>query len=518
MIAISTRLLIFLKSLPFPLVLFFSALVGALLPLAFAPFAIWPLAIILPAVLLVLADSNYTNKQVILIGFGFGLGCFGFGVYWIYNSLHDFGMAQPIVSGAITVLMIFILSAFPALTLLAWKWIQRRIGRQSIWLVPILWFTFEWFRGWGFTGMPWLSLGYALGESPLAGFVPLIGVYGLSAISILVSVALIQVVLYKAYRFASLVVLVFASGYGLQHIEWTEQQSKSLDVTIVQGNIPQEMKWQSDQSENILNIYWDETEKYWNSDLIVWPETALPGQFENIRHSILSFLSKEASDNDSHILTGLLMSDKANRKSHNSMLLLGGGLDENEVIYHKRHLVLFGEYYPMRWLLDLMSHLINIPYSDLQAGPYEQPLMKVRGLSLGVSICFEDVFSRDIMLSIPQANILVNASNDAWFGDSLAAHQHLQMAQMRSLETGRAMVRSTNTGVSAFIDFKGRIIQKTEQFKTLSIIETMTGRTGITPFYYFAKVQHWIAGLILIILLAGWFKTRYEKTAILSLS
>ncbi|MFT5226778.1 MAG: apolipoprotein N-acyltransferase, partial [Polaribacter sp.] len=191
MIVASTRFLAFLKSLPLPLLLLLSALVGALLPLAFAPFAIWPLAIVLPAVLLVLADSRDTNKHVVLTGFCFGLGYFGFGVYWIYNSLHDFGMAPPIVAGAITALMIVTLSVFPALTLLAWQSIQRRIGQQSIWLVPILWFTFEWFRGWVLTGMPWLSLGYALGESPLAGFAPLIGVYGLSAIGLLVAVALI---------------------------------------------------------------------------------------------------------------------------------------------------------------------------------------------------------------------------------------------------------------------------------------------------------------------------------------
>jgi len=512
----STRLSAFLIRLPFPLLLLFSLLLGALMPLAFAPFFVWPLAIIFPAILLVLADSRDTNKQVILTGFGFGLGYFGFGVYWIYNSLHDFGMAPPIVAGAITALMIVTLSVFPALTLLSWQSIQRSIGQRSIWLVPVLWLTFEWFRGWILTGMPWLSLGYALGESPLAGFAPLIGVYGLSAIGILVSVALIQLVHYKSYRLVSLVVLllVFSFGSGLQHVEWTEQQSKSLDVTIVQGNIPQEMKWQSDQRQNIFNTYWNETNQYWSSDLIVWPETALPGQFENVKQNTLSFLSKEAAEKDSYILTGLLMSDKANRKFHNSMMILGGDLGENEGVYHKRHLVLFGEYYPMRWLLDLMSQLINIPYSDLQPGPDEQPLMKVKGLFLGISICFEDAFSRDIMLSIPQANLLVNASNDAWFGDSLAPHQHLQMAQMRSLETGRAMVRSTNTGVSAFIDFKGRIIQQTEQFKTLSITQTMNGRTGITPFYYFAQVQHWIAGLILIILSVGWFKTRHEKTTI----
>lgn len=490
----ANRRFVFLKSLPFPYLLLLSALVGALMPLAFAPFAIWPLVIVLIAVLLVLIDSRDTNKQIFLTGLCFGLGYFGFGVYWIYNSLHDFGMAPPIVACAITALMIVTLSIFPALTLLAWQSLKRSMGDRAIWLVPILWFTFEWFRGWVFTGMPWLSLGYALGESPLAGFAPLFGVYGLSALGVLISVASIQVIQTKAYCTATIIVIVFALGFALQQVEWTEQQSKSLDVSIVQGNIPQEMKWQYDQYQNIFNTYWRETEQYWESDLIVWPETALPDLSENIRQSILNPLSKIAAEKDSHILTGLLVSDKVNRKTHNSMMMLG----ENEAVYHKRHLVLFGEYYPLRWLLDLMSHLINIPYSDLQPGPKEQPLMNVKGLFLGISICFEDAFSRDIMPSIPQANLLINASNDAWFGDSLAPHQHLQMAQMRSLETGRAMVRSTNTGISAFIDFKGRIIQQTEQFKTVSITQSMSGRTGITPFYYFYKIQEVLAFIIFL--------------------
>ena len=514
MIAIR-RLLAPTKGQPFYLQLYplllLSALIGALLPLAFAPFAIWPLAIILPASLMVLADSRDTSKQVFLTGWCFGLGYFGFGVYWIYNSLHDFGMAPPIVAGAITALMVVSLSVFPALTLCSWKMLQRKMGRKSIWLVPVLWFTFEWFRGWFLTGMPWLSLGYAMGDSPLAGFAPLIGVYGLSALAVLISVTLIQIVQLKVYGYFTIAILILAMGFGLQQIDWTEQQGSSIDVTIVQGNIPQEMKWQYDQRQNIFNTYWQETQQHWDSDLIVWPETALPGQSENIRQSILDPMSKAAAENNSQILSGILVSDSANQKFYNSMMMLGANLGNDGAVYHKRHLVLFGEYYPLRWLLDLMSHLINIPYSDLEPGPQEQPLMSVKGLLLGISICFEDVFSRDIMPSIPAANLLINASNDAWFGDSLAPHQHLQMAQMRSLETGRAMVRSTNTGVSAFIDHKGRIIEKTEQFKTISITQKMTGRSGITPFYYFAKIQHWLATIILFVLLLGWFKQRREK-------
>ncbi len=217
-----------------------------------------------------------------------------------------------------------------------------------------------------------------------------------------------------------------------------------------------------------------------------------------------------ATEQDSSILTGVVVTESENNNFYNSMLLLGS----NQGVYHKRHLVMFGEYYPLRWLLDFMRNFINIPYSDLTPGPREQPPMSINGTQLGVSICFEDVFSRDIMPALPEASLLVNASNDAWFGDSLAPHQHLEIAQMRALETGRPMVRSTNTGVSAFIDYRGRIIESSDQFKTQSITRDIVGRTGVTPFYYFFKVQGWVAVLILLALLIFVYRVSHANNRI----
>jgi apolipoprotein N-acyltransferase len=198
-----------------------------------------------------------------------------------------------------------------------------------------------------------------------------------------------------------------------------------------------------------------------------------------------------------------VISDTANDSYYNGLMLLG----KERSLYLKRHLVVFGEYYPMRWLLDFLRGFINIPYSDLTSGPGEQELMKVKDTILGLSICFEDAFSRDVLMALPEANLLVNVSNDAWFGDSTAPHQHLQMAQMRSQETGRAMVRSTNTGVSAFIDYRGKIIAQSEQFRTQSISLTLSGRSGVTPFFYFAKVQGALAVFaLLVILILAWRK------------
>jgi apolipoprotein N-acyltransferase len=490
------------NNLPYTLIL--AALLGSTMPIAFAPLSIWPLGILLPALLIVLADTQHSLRRVILIGWVFGLGYFGFGVYWLYNSLHDFGNASPPMAAALAALMIICISLFPALTLVSWKLAQRVLGQWTIWLLPLLWFAFEWLKGWILTGFPWLSLGYSQVDSPLHGFAPFIGVYGLSAVCVLLSVALIRVVRNRQYLHIALVVLIPGLALSIQNIDWTEPQSTPLRVTIVQGNIPQEIKWQYDQRQNIFDIYWRETNKNWDSDLIVWPETAIPGRSENIEQSVLIPMSIAATQQGSSILTGVVVSESEKNIFYNSMLLLGS----SQGAYHKRHLVMFGEYYPLRWLLDFMRSFIDIPYSDLTSGSRNQPLMSVNETRLGVSICFENVFSRDIMTALPEANLLVNASNDAWFGDSLAPHQHLQIAQMRALETGRPMVRSTNTGISAFIDYRGRIIESTEQFNTQSITREMLGRMGVTPFYYFAQVQGLLAALILVVLLIFVFRFR----------
>ncbi len=479
-----------------------SLVLGCLLPLAFAPFDWWPLAILIPALLLWNVDVDWWPRSLMLSGWLFGVGYFGFGVYWVYNSLHDFGQAPPSVAAAITGLLVVYLALAPALVLLCQGWSKRRLGAASLWLLPFFWFGFEWFKGWFLTGMPWLSLGYAHTDSPLSGFAPLIGVYGIGALSLLMSVAFYIALRERRFAWLGVVLAVPLAGWLLQQVDWTEPMERRLEVTMVQGNIPQEVKWRYDQRQNIFNTYWRETSRHWDSDLIIWPETALPGRSEDIEQTVLRPVQEMVRRQGSALMTGLVVSEKANDHFYNSVALLG----ETRTYYHKRHLVLFGEYYPMRWLLDLMSGVISIPYSDLTAGPAEQPEMRVDGLVLGVSICFEDAFSRDIMLALPSANLLVNLSNDAWFGNSTAPHQHLQIARMRALESERAMLRSTNTGVSAFIDHNGSIIAQTRQFQTESITAVVEGRRGATPFYYFARVQGFIA--LLPFLLAVWLTRR----------
>ena len=464
---------------------------GAMLVLAFAPFYLWPLAILAPAGLFWLNRDESSLARLFASGWLFGLGYFGCGVYWIYNSLHDFGMAPPLVAGGITGLMAIYLALTPGLILVSWGYAQRLLGSRALWLLPLLWFGLEWFKGWFATGMPWLSLGYSQTPSPLAGFAPLVGVYGIGALCILMAVALVFGLRERRYSILALILAIPLSGWLLQQLDWSEPTAQPLKVTMVQGNIPQELKWRRDQHQNIFNTYWRETSRHWDSDLIIWPETALPGQSSDIESTLLEPMQVAALENDSTLISGLVFAGNAPTEFYNSVIQLG----RERGLYHKRHLVMFGEYYPMRWLLDLLSGVISIPYSDLTAGPDEQELMQVDGLKLGVSICFEDVFSRDVLLAFPQANLLVNLSNDAWFGNSTAPHQHMQIAQMRSLETERVMMRATNTGITAFIDHKGRVLSVSDQFKTQSITEVMQGRSGVTPFFYFAKAQ-WIVSLL----------------------
>ena len=475
-----------------------ATLLGAVMPLAFAPYSIWPVALISPALLFLLVDREMPMRRLFLHGWLFGNGYFGFGIYWTYNSLHDFGQAPPLVAALIAALLIVYLAIFPACCLCAWQWCKRKFGQPAIWLLPIFWFAFEWLRGWLITGMPWLTIGYAYTESPLSSFGAIVGVYGVGALGILMSVSL-MLIMRKSYKPVITIVLIPVVGVLLQNIQWTEEKGEPIKVAIVQGNIPQEIKWRYEQRQNIFNVYWRETIKLWDNDLIVWPETALPGRSEDIQESIIKPVSTEVINQNSQILTGVIVSDEANRRYYNSLMLLG----EQQGVYHKRHLVIFGEYYPMRWLLDFLSGWINIPYSDMTHGPEDQPLLSVKELKLGLSICFENVFSRNIMRDLPDANLLVNVSNDAWFGNSLAPHQHLQMAQMRSIEAGRAMVRSTNTGISAFIDDRGRIVQVSEQFKMQTLTDFVQGRTGVTPFYYFEKIQGWLAILIVIAIITS---------------
>jgi len=435
-----------------------------------------------------------------MLGWVFGLGYFGFGVYWIHHSLYVHAAASWMFAALLTALLIMCLALYIAVFCTVFHQLQRRYDRSLVLSsLPLLWFVMEWSKGWVLSGFPWLSLGYAHIDSPLAGFAPVIGVYGIGALSLWVSLGLVEA--YQQRRPLPLLIPLIALviGGAMKQIEWTRPLDRQLGVSMIQADIPQEIKWRHGDRQGILDRHWALTQSQWQYDLIVWSESAIPGRQEDMQQDYLEPMARVAEAQGSHLLAGIVVSNWLEREYFNSMLLLGA----QQGVYHKRHLVPFGEYTPLRAWLGWIDSYLQIPMADMTPGARDQPLIELDGITLGVSICFEDLFSRVINRDLPAANLLVNASNDAWFGASLAPHQHLQVARMRALETGRVMVRSTNRGPGAFIDHRGKVIDATEQFQQQTLGATLQARTGATPFVSYWRLQPYLTLLILLIVTGG---------------
>ncbi len=451
---------------------------GAGLVLAFAPFNIWLFAILSPFAFLLLLQGKF-YRQSFGIGFCYGLGLFGTGVNWVFNSIYEHGQAPFAVAVFITLVFILMLSVFPALFGL----VQAYFARSKNWirlllLAPALWVLLEWVRGWLFTGFPWLQLGYSQLDSPLSAIVPITGVLGSSYLTILCSSLLLLIVVLPGKRrivpVAALVGLL-TMLLLVDKIEWTEKVGDPLNVTLVQGNIPQEHKWDRDWLLPTIKRYQDLTEQHWDSDLIVWPEAALPGYFADFWPIVLEPLLQQAKLTNTDLILGMLHNEEG--LTYNTVIKL----ETEPQIYKKRHLVPFGEYIPFRKLIDLFGNIVTLPAGDISAAD-EAVMLDVRGHGIASSICYEDAFGNEMADFFPQAELLLNISNDAWFGDSLAPPQHLQIAQMRSLELGRPMMRANNTAVTAFIDYKGKIISKAPGFEVTSLTYDIQPRQGSTPF------------------------------------
>jgi apolipoprotein N-acyltransferase len=288
-------------------------------------------------------------------------------------------------------------------------------------------------------------------------------------------------------------------------MDWTQPTGDPIKTAIIQGNIPQQIKWEPEQLVNTLVLYQKMTERHWDADLIVWPENALPAFYHQLNEFYLTPLAQQARDHHSDIVLGLPVMDDDGQSYYNSMLSIG---QSEEGLYHKQHLVPFGDYVPFEWLRGLIA-FFNLPMSSFVPGPAEQPLLEAAGHRLGISICYEDVFSTEVLQTLPEASLLVNATNNAWYGDSLAPHQHLQISRSRALETGRPLVRATTNGISAFVDFKGRILAQTPQFEQASLTQTIQPRQGKTPY---VTLQRWAIWLLALLMLALWAYHRRKNS------
>lgn len=477
---------------------------GAALPLAFAPFDLYPLAVVGIA-LLFAAWRGVEPRRALLRGGLFGLGMFGSGVSWVFVSMHDFGGMGAPLSAALTVLLVVVLAVFPALAGGCATWLTRRLGGAGstitmVWIFPAVWTLFEWVRGWLLTGFPWLNLGYSQIDAPLAGLAPLAGVYGVS-LAVATSAALLLAAFGRRrgeFRFRYLLAaaaLWLGAGLG-GSVDWTYAEGKPLRVSLVQGNVSQDLKWLPGMLAPTVELYWQLTRAHWDSDLIVWPETAMPMYYYEAL-PYLDALGEEARAHRSALLVGLIYMDAGSEDYYNSMVSVGG---DDRQVYHKHHLVPFTEYLPMKSALAGLVNVLNVPMSDFSAGPSVQPPFNLAGQHVGMSICYEDAFGEEVIRMLPQATLLVNVSNDAWFGRSVAPQQHLQIARMRALEAGRPLLRATNTGISALIGHRGELLDTSPQFRIHVLSGEVQPRQGSTPYVRTGNAAFLLlAGLMMII-------------------
>jgi apolipoprotein N-acyltransferase len=469
---------------------------------AFAPLGWYPLAIGALALLFWVWHRD-RPRAALLHGWLFGVGYFGAGVSWVYVSIHDYGKVDPVAALGVTLLLIAYLSVFPAVLGYA---VARLIpaGWQRLLLAyPAGWVFVEWARGWLFTGFPWLTIGYSQIDGPLAGLAPVLGVYGVDwavAFSAAIVTALIVRCLHPAG--ALMLLLLWGGGLVLRDIDWTQSRGEVLRVALLQGNISQELKWEPENLVSSVQRYIDLTRASPGNDLVVWPETAVAAFYHQVEDSVLVLLEEEAESLHTELMVGIPVLDRAQWRYYNSIMTVPG----RGAFYHKRHLVPFGEYLPLRALIGNSLDALAVPNADFSAGEPDQPLLRAAGYPVGTSICYEIVFGEEIIRSLPEAAFLVNISNDAWFGDSLAPHQHLEMARMRARETGRYLLRATNTGITAIIAPDGGVTGRTRQFAVASLEGTIEPRKGATPYVRFGN-RPVVAGAVLVLLL-GYVLTR----------
>ncbi len=473
-----------------------ALLAGALTTLGFAPFNLWPLAIAGPALLFWLwlhagRDSGFR------LGLLYGLGLMGSGVTWLHVSLAQFGDVGWFLPLLVTGLFVLVMALYYGLL----GWLVSRIPvakrlRLSL-LFPAAWVLIEWLRGWFLSGFPWLQLGYAQIDSPLAGLGPLFGSLGVSWAAAFSAGLLVLILITTARRTRlkalAMLGVLWVAAWGVSQIEWSHPEGEPIRVALVQGNIPQAEKWKLGQLAPTLIHYAKETRRHLDADLILWPETAVPAFQFQVEEPFLQGMHRLLQEQGHNLVFGVVQMDPESKAYYNAMVSLGS----ERAHYHKRHLVPFTEYLPLKDWLGSLVDFLTIPMSDFAHGSSAQPLMQVGEHQVGMSICYEDAFGSEMIEALPQAAYLINASNDAWFGDSLAPHQHLQIARMRALETGRYLLRATNTGISAVIGPKGELIGVSPLLQRHVLRSEIRAMQGLTPY---ARIGNW--GIVILMLFA----------------
>jgi apolipoprotein N-acyltransferase len=480
---------------------------GALSVLSFSPFNYHFISLISLSGLFFIWHKVSHSKQGFLSGLFFGLGLFGFGISWIYISLNTFGGMPSWLAYLSTFLFCLFLAFFIGIV----GWIASH-RKSSLFLIPFIWTFFEWIRGWFLTGFPWLTMGYSqVPSSPLAGFLPVIGIYGVTLILTSLALILSLMLLDKDRRSQliklSLVAFLLASGQLLKYIEWTEPVGEPISVSLIQGNIAQDIKWQKETVSQTLNTYQTLIQKT-KGQIILLPETALPLLVEYIPKTFKESTLRHTAKKQSHVLMGAI-----ERQGTNYFNVVLNLKNDSSQMYRKSHLVPFGEFIPLKFIFQyIYSHYLNIPMNDLSRGNMNQIPMAIGNQKIAFNICYEDVFGEEIIQALPSATLIANVSNDAWYGRSIASYQHLQFSQARAIETGRMVIRSTNTGATAIINEHGVIKEVLPEFTEGVLEGSVQGFKNATPYVSFGN---WPVIALCFITLISWFMRHSKLLSIL---
>ena len=489
----------------------FCALIsGALITLSLAPFAFWPLAIIATAILFVVLQQQ-SIKRSFWLGWFFGLGLFGTGASWVYVSIHEFGYTSIYLAAFLTFLFCGGLAFCCAITWALYAWLLKKntvvfnsspsittamqsVTSQQLILFAAVWVCGEWMRSWLLTGFPWLFIGYSQTESVLAGWAPIVGVYGVSFI-ICISGAVISHLLFLRQGFhthrtlLTAVALCWFIAIPLKYVQWTLPAGEPQQVSMVQANISQHDKWRREYRQPTLTLYKNLSEPYWeSSDLIIWPEAAIPMYYQ-YANDFLDQMDVLAAKHQSALLTGIPSRDTHSDNSYNSIITIGNG----NGVYHKQNLVPFGEYIPFANLLGNVLAFFELPASTMHAGNTDQAALTIQQWQSKPLICYEIVYPGLTAKAAGVSDVLITVSNDSWFGASIGPLQHLQMAQMRALENGRYVLRSTGSGVSTIINPAGQIVARSEQFEQTVLTGEFKLMQQNTPW---TRYGYWLTPLL----------------------
>lgn len=477
-----------------------AVVAGVLTTLAFAPFDWWPLGL-LSIALLYQGLQHLAPRQAALRGWCWGLGLFASGVSWVYISIHVHGFASPLLAGLLTGLFVTGLALVIALT--AWLWARWLRPAQAGWLSCLgfaaLWVGQEIFRGWFLTGFPWLYQGYIHTDTWLAGFAPIGGIWLLSFLTVISACLLSEFSIWKRLPHGAaavaLLLVIWLGGKGLGAIEWTQPAGEPLSVALIQADIAQSRKWDPEHIQQTLGLYRDMSYAQGPVDLIIWPETAIP-VLKSRAQGFADAIAANLADQGTTLITGIPVDnyDTGELRIFNGIMVAGS--EKNQ--YLKNKLVPFGEYVPMDQLLRGLIAFFDLPMSSFARGPAVQQPLQAAGYRLAPFICYEAVYPDFAARLAAQSELLITISNDSWFGESIGPLQHLQMARMRAIESGRWMIRGTNNGVTALINHKGEITARIPQFQQLALNGRVQPREGLSPYL---RWRSWPLGLAIGVVL-----------------